>query len=300
MFFASIAALAAFVSISSILLWVTSFGSNRSEARLEELGRRPQKTPMEAPFNERVIIPVLDGFVTFVIGLLPHAFVERTDRLLLVAGRPMSTQAFFTLAILTGLVLPGGLLLLLLLTMGQLTQTLLLALAGLVILGILAPFILLRRRARARKLAIRKSLADAIDLVTVSVEAGLGLDGAFHHVAQKLNTPLADEFALMLREVALGRPRKEALIDMADRTDLPEVVTFVGAVIQSEQLGTSVGRVLRTQSTVIRTRRRQRAEEFARKAPVKMIFPLVLCVMPSFFIVVLGPTFVRLANYLGE
>jgi tight adherence protein C len=149
-------------------------------------------------------------------------------------------------------------------------------------------------------MAIWKSLADAFDLITVSVEAGLGLDAALRHVSEKLHGPLADEIRQMLREVGMGRPRREALEDMAQRIDLRELEGFVNAVIQAEQLGTSLGRVLRAQSAALRVRRRQRAEEIARKAPVKMVFPLVLCLMPAFFIVVLGPIFVRLVNYLSE
>jgi len=98
----------------------------------------------------------------------------------------------------------------------------------------------------------------------------------------------------------MGRPRREALEDLAERTDVPEVTTFVNAVIQAEQLGTSLGRVLRAQAMTLRIHRRQRAEEMARKAPVKLVFPLVLCIMPSFFIVTIGPVFVRLVNYLSE
>ncbi len=136
--------------------------------------------------------------------------------------------------------------------------------------------------------------------MTVSVEAGLGLDAALRQVSQKLRGPLGDEIGQMLREVGMGRPRREALEDLAERTDVPEVTTFVNAVIQAEQLGTSLGRVLRAQAMTLRVRRRQRAEEMARKAPVKLVFPLVLCIMPSFFIVTIGPVFVRLVSYLSE
>jgi tight adherence protein C len=166
--------------------------------------------------------------------------------------------------------------------------------------GLSLPFVWLRRRVRTRKMLIWKSLADAFDLITVSVEAGLGLDAAMRHVSEKLRGPLADEIRHTLREVGMGRPRREALEDMAERIDVRELESFVNAVIQAEQLGTSLGRVLRAQSATLRVRRRQRAEEIARKAPVKMVFPLVFCLMPAFFIVVIGPIIVRLVNYLSE
>ena len=119
-------------------------------------------------------------------------------------------------------------------------------------------------------------------------------------VAEKVHGPLADEIAQMLREVGMGRARREALEDLAERTDVPEVGTFVNAIVQAEQLGTSVGRVLRSQAVMLRIRRRQKAEATARRAPIKMVFPLVLCIMPSFFIVTVGPIFVRFVDFLSK
>jgi tight adherence protein C len=213
----------------------------------------------------------------------------------------MSTQAFFTMMVVTGILTPAAIFVLsLALNDGQLSLLGVIVTLADLALGIFGPLLWLHRRARARKITIWKSLPDAFDLVTVSVEAGLGMDAAMRQVAQKLRGPLADEIGQMLREVGMGRPRREALEEMAERTDLQEVTTFVNAVVQAEQLGTSLGRVLRAQGVTLRVRRRQRAEEMARKAPIKMVFPLVLCIMPSFFIVTVGPIFVRLVNYLGE
>jgi tight adherence protein C len=165
-------------------------------------------------------------------------------------------------------------------------------------IGLLLPSLWLRRRVRLRKAAIWKRLSDAFDLVTVCVEAGLGLDAALRQVAAKLRGPLGDELALMLRQVAMGRPRRAALEDMAERVDLQEVTTFVNSVIQAEQLGTSLGRVLRAQSMSLRVHRRQKAEENARRAPIKMAFPLVIFIMPTFFIVTVGPVIVHLIDFL--
>ena len=119
-------------------------------------------------------------------------------------------------------------------------------------------------------------------------------------MSSKLRGPLSDEISLVLREVGLGRPRREALEDLADRIDVPEVTTFVNAVVQAEQLGTSLGRVLRAQSISLRTQRRQRAEETARRAPVKMIFPLVFFIMPTFFIITIGPIAVQAIKFIGD
>jgi tight adherence protein C len=297
---AALGAVAVFIAVSSLLLWFAGARNVPGEARLKQLTPYRQ-TVNNASFGERIVVPVLGGFTQFLIELLPHAFVARISRQLIVAGRPLSTQTFF-LAVLVAAVLLPGLLLTASLTAGagSVSRLVLGAIVVMFACGLLLPFVWLRRRVRSRKLIVWKSLADAFDLVTVSVEAGLGLDAALRHVSEKLRGPLADEIRQMLREVGMGRPRREALEDMAERIDVRELETFVNAVIQAEQLGTSLGRVLRAQSATLRVRRRQRAEEIARKAPVKMVFPLVFCLMPAFFIVVLGPIFVRLVNYLGE
>jgi tight adherence protein C len=300
MFFALVGALAAFVAVSSLLLWFAGARDVPGEMRLKQL-TPSRRTIADAGFGERIVMPVFGGFMQFVIELLPHAFVARIGRQLVMAGRPLSTQAFFLVVILAATLIPGALLLSSLTSTNGAVSPVLLGLVGLMfVVGLVLPFAWLRRRVRMRKLTIWKSLADAFDLVTVSVEAGLGLDAALRHVSEKLRGPLGDEIRQMLREVGMGRPRREALEEMAVRIDVREVETFVNAVIQAEQLGTSLGRVLRAQSAALRVRRRQRAEEIARKAPVKMVFPLVFCLMPAFFIVVLGPMFVRLVDFLSE
>ncbi len=289
---------AVFVSIVSLYVWATGGRTAGPEARLKQLNVQPRPRAIDSPFSDRVLVPVLDTFTRMIVQLLPQKFVTRIGRQLIAAGRPMSTQAFFTTLVVTGTLVPVAMLsLVLLFGDGQLSLPGVALVVVAVALGIAGPLIWLRRRARARQTAIWKSLADAFDLVTVSVEAGLGLDAALRQVSQKLRGPLADEIGQMLREVGMGRPRREALEDLAERTDIPEVTTFVNAVIQAEQLGTSLGRVLRAQAMTLRVRRRQRAEEMARKAPVKLVFPLVLCIMPSFFIVTIGPVFVRLVSY---
>ena len=300
MVLALLGAVAVFVSITSLFMWATSGRAVPGEARLKQLVA-PPRTALDSAFSDRVLVPVLDGLTRTVVQLLPPKFVSRVNQQLVAAGRPMSPQAFFTMMVVTGILTPAAIFVLsLALNDGQLSAVGVIVTLGDLALGIFGPLLWLRRRARARKTAIWKSLPDAFDLVTVSVEAGLGMDAAMRQVAQKLRGPLADEIGQMLREVGMGRPRREALEEMAERTDLREVTTFVNAVIQAEQLGTSLGRVLRAQGITLRVRRRQRAEEMARKAPIKIVFPLVLCIMPSFFIVTVGPIFVRLANYLGE
>jgi tight adherence protein C len=243
----------------------------------------------------------MDGLARGVLAWLPHTLVSKVGAQLVAAGRPMTTQSFFTIVALTGGLFPGVAFLLLLLSNGGSAPALVVIFTlGFSALGFLLPFVFLRRAVRTRKLAIWKSLPDAFDLVTVCVEAGLGLDAALRQVADKLQGPLADEIGQTLREVGMGRGRREALEDLSERVDVPELGTFVNAVIQAEKLGTSLGRVLRAQGVTLRIHRRQRAEEVARRAPIKMVFPLVLFIMPTFFLVTLGPIGVRLVSYLSD
>jgi tight adherence protein C len=183
-----------------------------------------------------------------------------------------------------------GLLLGLLLTQ-QFVVALLFALVGAAI-GYIAPEFWLGRKIKARALEMVLGLPDALDLLTISVEAGLGFDAALAKVVEKMEGPLTDEFRQALAEVRMGRPRREALRDLATRADAQPVSNFVGAIVQAEQLGVPIAKVLQIQSNQLRIERRQRAEEAAAKAPVKMLFPMVGCIFPTIFIVILGPAIV--------
>lgn len=295
-----VAAIAAFVSVSSLLAWFGGAMRNPVEARISRLAPVGSSSAMKAPFSDRVFLPVVDGFTNGVIQLLPHRFVSRVTRLLLSAGSPMSTQAFFTIVLLSCAFFPAAGLFFMATSSDGIAGWMILVAVFLAVAGFMLPYMWLRRRVRLRKLYIWRRLADVFDMVTVCVEAGLGLDAAMRQVAAKLKGPFSDEISLMLRQVGMGRPRREALEDLAYRIDVAEVTTFVNAVIQAEQLGTSLGRVLRAQSLGLRVRRRQKAEELARRAPVKMVFPLVLFIMPTFFIVTIGPMFVHLTEYLKD
>jgi tight adherence protein C len=152
-----------------------------------------------------------------------------------------------------------------------------------------APLVMLRGRVRKRRNLLLKELPDMMDLLTTCVEAGLGIDAALAKVAEKSKEPMAEEVRLILRTMAMGRPRREALEQFAARTGLPEVVSFTGAVIQAERMGVSLGQVLRVQSDALRVQRKQRAEQKAFKAPVKIIVVLALFIFPSMFVVIIGP-----------
>jgi tight adherence protein C len=157
------------------------------------------------------------------------------------------------------------------------------------LLGFVFPNIWLNTRINARQKAVFRAMPDALDLLTIAVEAGLGFDAAMAKVHEKWDNDLALEIGRVIQEIRLGKLRREALRDMAERLGVPEMTSFVAAVIQSEQLGVSMAKVLRIQSDQMRVRRRQMAEEEAHRAPIKMVFPIALLIFPSILIILLGP-----------
>jgi tight adherence protein C len=273
------------------------------EARLAqyaEAGRAVQslaEVEMTLPFFERVVRPTLDRWGR---RLAARNSVQRTQAMqekLNLAGRPwgLTVGGLLVLKVISTIVLGvvgSGLVVLLL---GTQMPMLLVGPAGGLILGYLAPDLELSRRIRRRQRELLKALPSALDLLTISVEAGLGFDAAMARVCEKYHNPLSAEFAQVLNEIRLGRPRTEALDDMARRNKVEELNNFIQAVIQSEQLGVGIANVLRIQSEEIRRRRRQRAEEAGQKAPLKMLFPMACCIFPTLFIVLLGPAILEVA-----
>jgi len=157
------------------------------------------------------------------------------------------------------------------------------------LIGFIYPQMWLRSKIRSRQNAAMKALPDALDLLTICVEAGLGFDLAMQRVSEKWDDPLSRDFGRVIRDIQLGKARKDALRDMANRLDVTDVTSFVAAIVQTEQLGVSIAKVLRIQSDQMRMKRRQRAEEKAHQAPIKMLFPMVFLIFPTIYIVLLGP-----------
>jgi tight adherence protein C len=215
----------------------------------------------------------------------------------MIAGEPMTMSGFLTMVFIATAA-SSGFALLLLIAAGSAAISI--KTIGIVVvialIGFYLPFWIVNSRARQRQTAILKSLPDAFDLITTCVEAGLGLDAALSRVAEKVQGPFALELSRSLRDIALGKSRRDALKELGDRTAVPDLVQFTNAVIQAEAMGSSIGTVLRVQADQLRVRRRQRAEEAAYKAPVKMLFPLVLFIFPTLFIVILGPAAITIMN----
>jgi len=298
-----ISAIFVFLAVGAVAVWRFQQANAQLDARLQALAdQRSQSLALtEIPFEHRVVVPVIDGVANAVIAALPPAFIARTRKTLVAAGEPMSLVTFFGFTLVLAVLLPVTYFIVLwAATSGSFSPPAILGIPAFALIGILLPFLWLRRRARRRRLVVWRGLPDAFDLMTTCVEAGLGLDSAFQRVSDRLGGPVADEFAEMLREVQMGKARRDALRDMGERTGVPDLQAFANTIVQAEELGTSLGAALRAQATDMRRRRRQHAEEEARRAPTKMVFPLVFFILPSLFVVILGPLAIELIKTFNE
>jgi tight adherence protein C len=269
----------------------------RSIRRAAEYGRIriPRSEQELVHFRERVLSPLAGRLAAIPLKLSPKTNVEAISSRLVAAGltQRLSTSAFLTIK--GGAMLGGCIVGLLIAALGSLASGVMLVPIG-GALGLMAPEIFLSMKTRARREAIRSELPDALDLLAVSVEAGLGFDAAVAKLVDHMEGPLIDEFALTINEIRVGETRTSALRKMAERVDATELSNFVRAVVQAEQLGISLGRILRVQATDTRLRRQAAAEEKAMKAPIKMLFPTVFFIFPALFIVVLGPAFLNILS----
>lgn len=282
-----IAALSVFGSLVLFSAWYLR-SRNIMEDRIRALSaQRRALVEQEDPFTQRVMYPAVHGALIRITNLLPTALIGRARQWLVISDSKMSLPAFMAIVLVTT-TLPAAVMFVLLVVAGEAARSVLFVPAT-AALGFVAPLVWLRRNAISRQEEFLKQLPDSLDLLTTCVEAGLSLDFAFQRVADRMRGPVGEELGRMLREKALGQTRKEALTAMAERIGLPDVHVFVNSVIQAETLGTSIAQVLRVQARQLRIRRRQHAEQVAAQAAPKMVFPLVFFVLPSLFIVVLGP-----------
>jgi tight adherence protein C len=284
----------------AIMLSLTAVGVFDNEARgvskslavMEAYSAAPAelKKDLDPSFNERVLTPLLDRVLTIGKKLTPSDHGERIRLKLEVAGNPpgwtvdrVTSLKFigFAVALVISLVLA------MLFGLG-LAPTLAMGVVA-ALVGYLAPNLYLYQKGHDRTQKMQKAIPDALDLLTISVESGLGFDAALSHVARNTEGPLAEEFARVLQEMQIGLGRGAALRALGERTHVPELKGFVSAMVQADALGIPIAQVLRVQSKEIRTKRRQRAEEQAQKVAVKIMVPLIFCILPCLFIAVLGP-----------
>ena len=274
-------------------------------ARLAEFSQRGEAASLEEielsqPFSDRVMMPIMRRIGEIAARFTPQNAVDSTRKLLELAGNPgrMDASTFMVLHFVAAVIFGVVVFVLTLFSKTFSVPIKLIIVLAFTVLGYFFPDLWIRSKINARQKSVRKAMPDALDLLTICVEAGLGFDAAMSKVNEKWDNELSLAFGRVIREIQLGKLRRDALRDMAERLGLPEMTSFVAAVIQSELLGVSMAKILRIQSDQMRLKRRQRAEEEAHKAPIKMIFPMGLFIFPSLMIVLLTPAALRLYGSL--
>lgn len=295
---------------TALLLSLTAIGVFTNEARgvskslavVEAFSTAPEamQKELEPSFQVRVLNPTLDRFVSLGRRITPADYADRIRKKLDIAGNPSGWTVDRVISLkFVGLV--GGSALSLtgafLLGVGIGPMIALTALGGTA--GYFGPNFYLYQKGYDRTAKMQKALPDALDLLVISVEAGLGFDSALAQVARNTEGPLASEFGRVLQEMQIGLGRSSALRALGERTTLPDLRSFATAMVQADSFGIPVGQVLRVQSDEIRVKRRQRAEEMAQKVPVKILMPLMACILPCLFIVVIGPAAISLMRAFG-
>lgn len=297
-----------FISISALIYNLLASPRKKSDdirSRLERIKNQVVQNSVEVemsrPFSERVLRPIMENIGKGLLRLAPNEMINNFERKIIMAGKPkdwgvknwLGFQAFMTIGV-------PVIILIVFIQMHLDYKNLIFMTFATASIGMLYPNMTLNSRIRKRQAEIMKTLPDIMDLLTVSVEAGLTFDSALSKVVEKMSGSLSKEFGIVLQELKVGKSKKESMFEMADRLGVQDLRSFVGAVVQADQLGVSLGRVLRIQSEQIRQNRKQRIQEKAMKAPIKMLIPMIIFIFPSIFIVLLGPVVINLLKVFAK
>jgi tight adherence protein C len=305
----AIGALATFLAVFAIAYSVQSIVAERRQVyrtiqAIRAVELRPtdlRNRELARPARERLIKPFYNAALGLAHRFTPAGAREAIRRKLVMAGSPFGWDADRVLVAKVACLTVGVLLGLLFVGLFSFAWPLrILGFLAIAALGYWLPNIVLTNAVQRRQQELRTSLADSIDLLTICVEAGLGFDAAMAHVSRNTTGPLADEFYRTLQEVQLGRSRNEAMRNLAERSNVPELRAFVLAMVQADIFGVSVANVLRIQARDMRVKRRQLAEERAMKVPIKVLFPVLFCIFPALFVVILGPAIMRIAEVFAR
>jgi tight adherence protein C len=300
-----IGALAMFLAVFAIAYSVQAIVAERRQAyrtlqAIRAVELRPadlRNRELARPARERLVKPLYNAALTVARRFTPAGARDGIRRKLVMAGSPFGWDPDRVLVAKVACLSGGTVLGLLFLALFGFAWPLrVLGFLAIGLLGYWLPNIVLTNAVQRRQGEVRSALADSIDLLTICVEAGLGFDAALAHVSKNTSGPLADEFYRTLQEVQLGRSRNEAMRNLADRSNVPELRAFVLAMVQADIFGVSVANVLRVQAKDMRIKRRQLAEERAMKVPIKVLFPVLFCIFPALFVVILGPAIMRIAD----
>lgn len=291
---------AAGAALASGLWRPTRRTEDRYAARLAGIGEHAlslEEIELSKPFSERFLIPARDRVVRIVINRLPAQRLEQLRQLIHTAGAPMGATltGVITAKVIAAVVAAGVVAFLFLPFVGLSFPTNLIGLAA-GIIGWILPDRWLMQKADARRRQIENVIPDTIDLLTICLDAGLSFDAALVRLEEKIEGPLKDELAQMLTDIRYGRPRAQAMESMAERLGVEDMTAFVNSIVQSQKLGVPIGETVRIQAAEIRRRRRQKAEELAAQASLKMLFPMVGCIFPTLFIALMGPVALILIN----
>ena len=296
-----VAVIASTVTIGAFAFWAGNgvvTARRSSSRRLASLQTREEV--LSTGISERAIAPIIEKLGSFALRFTPQGWVEKSEKKLVYAGmnERMDGNTWAALRIISLL----GTMILFFVIVGAFSSPMQkVMLFGLLLaIGFLGPESILNRRIDARRKEMEQSLPDIIDLLVISVEAGLGFEAAMGRVVQAVPGELSREFSRTLQETRVGVSRHKALRSLSERTDVDDLNAFVLALIQADQFGVSIARMLRVQADEMRVRRRQRAQEKAFAAPVKLVFPLVLCIFPSMFVVLLGPAAISISQVFGD
>jgi tight adherence protein C len=291
---------AVFIAAIALFLWVGNGVVKAQKAAIDRLGvygrDALREQQLAKPLSERAIAPIVMGLGKTFNRFTPVGYLNNVQRKLVLAGSPVNLDApsFVVIKVFTTLI---GIVIAFFARplAGSFTQTVMLVFFP-IILGFFGPDAWLARKIDDRRKSMQKALPDVLDMLVISVEAGLGFDSALARVVQTVPGPLSEEFFRMLQETRVGVARREAMRHLSERTDLDELRSFLLAMMQAEAFGVSIARVLRVQADEMRVKRRQRAQEKAFAAPVKIVFPLVFCIFPALFVVLLGPAGIQIAS----
>jgi tight adherence protein C len=304
-----IGALAMFLAVFAIAYSVQVIVAERRQAyrtlqAIRAVELRPadlRNRELARPARERLVKPLYNTALTVARRFTPAGARDAIRRKLVMAGSPFGWDPDRVLVAKVACLTGGMVLGLLFLAVFSFAWPLrVLGFLAIGLLGYWLPNIVLTNAVQRRQSEVRSALADSIDLLTICVEAGLGFDAALAHVSKNTSGPLADEFYRTLQEVQLGRSRNEAMRNLADRSNVPELRAFVLAMVQADVFGVSVANVLRVQAKDMRIKRRQLAEERAMKVPIKVLFPVLFCIFPALFVVILGPAIMRIADVFAK
>lgn len=295
------------ISLAVIVMWLgTAPSRKRVQAVDERLNQYIDRVDLVGadelarPFRQRALVPLLRRTLRLAGGLMPSRNLAKVERTLTMAGRPGSISALDFMGLRLLLIVGFGALGWWLAARGGQSALIMLRnVGGGAVAGFFLPTMWLNRKAKSRQNAIEAALPDALDMLTIGVEAGLAFESAMLRVGEQWDNALSREFTRVVSEMRLGMPSSEALRRMADRCDVADLTTFVAILIQSSQLGVSISGVLHAQADQMRIKRRQRAEERSRQASVKIVIVIALFILPSLFIVILGPSIPRILETLS-